>query len=608
MKKYYVIICLLFFTGFGSVEALPKINFSVYPAIGTPNTEFTVDAKDSRNSAGNSYGLDLRCQYSNNLKWTKWTNRLYLKFKNEKTGNNHVKCQIKDHETGTIQTTYRDYLVKKNVARQIRIIPSKNSLTVGEDISFELKIVSLLGENQDKILARWDFNSDGIWETNFSRKKNVSYAYDKTGQVTPTVEVKFMDGQIIKVHGIGESRRDGIRTYQLQRQKINISPQILYPPIVNIFPGTKGYTEKTFFSFDASKSKIPRLGWLEWSIDGQQWMKFPNKKEVRFNFHSPGKHEVRTRTCLGKYNLKCAETKTTVFLEKDPLDFSAQISLQNRTNAKGSYVYNKNINHYVPVEVGDLVRFSVITTRYGNVGKLKYRWDFNSDGKWDTDFSKSNFTETNFDHLGEFNVTAEIQSEDSVIVFAKKKIKVNINPKPVVYIVQNPAKIFVGERVRFFPKYFSDYTDSVRFDIDNDGFWESDFRGISSQEWVFEKPGKTVIKAQIRDKGGNVTTVEKEVYVNFLPSVEAKVTVSKKYIKAGESLFLDASESTGRNLRYFWDFDSTGEYNLANWEYFRAGPMKISRNFKTKGKRYISLKIIDEIGNSDQIFFPVFVE
>jgi len=609
MKKILLGLALIF-AGFSSVKALPQISFSISPSVGVENTEFTIDARDSRNSSGNRYyGLDFRCQYSNQSPWTQWSPRLLLKFRSAEIGRHKVKCEVRDRETGQIQRTYREYQIKKDFVRRIRIEASETNLVVGEPVFFTLIVPTLTGENPDTILARWDFNSDGVWDTKFSRKKVLSYAYDKQGRITPTVEVKFPNGRVIKVRGLAPKRNGTQREYEFTKNKLTVAARVLHPPIVNVTPGTSGFTEKTVFKFDASESRIPRLGWMEWSIDGQQWLRFPRKNKANISFHSPGKHEVRTRVCTGKKVLKCAETATTVDVKPDPFDFSLKILIQNKTNPVVSQVFvNGNVKHYVPVEVGDLVRLSATKISYGYLGQVLYRWDFNGDGVWDTDFSKNPSTETHFDHLGEWNVIVQAQSEDGVMVQESKKILVKINPKPTVYLVQKPAKIFVGERAFFIPKFPSDINGQVRFDMDNDGIWERDFMGMSAQYWTFDTAGEKTIRLQIRDRGGNVTTINKKIVVYDLPQPKARVVVSKKFARIGEPVIFDASGSTGRNLRYFWDFDSTGIPATGTWEDIRPRPPRISYIFRTPGEHIISLKVVDQLGRGDQIFFPVIVQ
>lgn len=636
MKKFLIALGV-FFAGFSTANALPQINFSISPSVGIQNTEFTINARDSRNSSGNVGGIDLRCQYFYGQEWTRWSGNLVLKFRTSEIGRHKAKCQIRDRETGNIQTTYREFQVKEDLPRMARIKVYKTNLVVGEPVFFSLVIPTSTGENPDNILARWDFNSDGTWDTSFSRKKILSYAYDKQGKTSPTVEIKFPYGRVMTVRGFAPTRQAGIHYDEddIVNGSLMVSSSVLQQPIVNISPGTTEFTEKTVFNLDASKSKVPRLGWMEWSIDGQQWMRFPRKKKVSFSFNSAGKHEVRTRVCLGKTNLKCSETVNSFDIKTDPLDFAVKIRLQNKTNSQISRVsVNGNIQHYIPVEVGDQIRFSAVVSRYGYLGKLLYRWDFESDGNWDTDFSKNSFTETNFDHLGEFAITVQVQSEDGILVQETKKIMVKINPKPTIYVAQKPGdsmtscegratdginannvktqctngKIFVGERVRFFPNFSSEATNQIRFDMDNDGLWESDFRGLGSQEWVFETAGEKVVKMQIRDRGKNVTTIDKIIQVYDLPVPKARVIVSKKFAKIGESIRFDATDSEGRKLRYFWDFDSSGAMEIGTWEQGKQGPVKISRAFRKAGEYTISLKVVDETGNGDQIFFPVIVQ
>lgn len=610
---FLVVVLLSISIGSVSASGLPQANFIVSPAMGRVSSEFTLDARQSRNAAGNLGGVEIRYKLTSGGNWSEWTRRTTQSFTPMDTGSMRVTVQVRDIKTGQVQTTFRTIKVLSTWSRRAWISVEDYTAEVGQPVDFQLELSLQSFDNSDDVDVRWDFDSDGNWDTGFSRQKLVTHVFDTATTTSPTAEVRFFDDEVLTVKGIAPRWTRGSRNVVPTTfwKKLKIVSPTLVAPIVDVRPGRVGFSEQTTFVFDSTSSRVPRGGWIEWSFDGQQWLRFPGKTTATHQFTSPGKHEVRTRTCIGYASPRCEETTTEIEVKKSPTDYRVEISLLNQTNSRAMTM--RNAQQYVAVEVGDRIRFTAQLKQYSGGGqRYLYRWDFNDDGEWDTHFSTQNFTEHVYDRGGEFVIRVQVQNEDSVLVDSVRHIFVDINEKPVASIGHSLDTIYIGERVRFFPKFST--TNSlewsrmqVRFDLDGDGLWESDFRGIGGQEWIYDASGAVTIRMEIRDTGKNVTTIRETIQVLPLPEVQARVVVSQRSAAVGSTVTFDASESTGRGLRYFWNFSESREAITQNISNFGRGSQNPSTSYvwNTSGEKWILLSVVDVRGLVDQVIFPV---
>ncbi len=610
------LMTLLCFTGGVSASGLPQANMTVSPAMGRVSSEFTLDARQTRNSAGNIGGVEIRYQLSGSENWTPWTRTLIQKFTPMDTGEMRVYLQVRDIQTKQVQSTYRTIKVLSSWVRRAWISTEETVVEVGQPIDFELNLVLQAYDNKEDVEVRWDFDSDGDWDTGFSRQKFITHVYDRAMTTTPTAEVRFFDDEILTIRGLAARWEPGRRMTDAPStwDKIKVILPTVTAPVVEVLPGRTGFNESTLFILDAADARVPRGGWIEWSFDGQQWLRFPGDQVVKHRFASPGKHEVRTRVCVQFSNPRCEETTTQIEVERDPIDYQVAITFQNRTNAQATML--RNAQQYTIVEVGDRIRFvAQLRDSYGAGSPYYYRWDFNNDGVWDTHFSTQNYTEHVFDRGGEFVVRTEVRNQDDVMASAVRKIFVDINEKPVAEIGISKEEIYVGESVRFFPVYPQKWTidwnrTQTRFDLDEDGIWESDFQNVSGRSITYLTPGKKTIVMQLRDVGKNVTTVRKTIEVLPLPEVAARVVVSHRTVRVGETVTFDAARSEGRGRKFFWNFEAQDTVTTPRQSFFsftHSSSSQISYRWNTAGEKIVSLLVMDVQGKVDQVEFPITV-
>ena len=613
-----MILYLLSTLFWGQVFAatLPQASLVITPSTGEINKEFTFDASDSTNTRGQKGGLEYRFQFANESNWTAWGTTAKKIYKPMNIGSFRARVQVRDKESSTMQTVFRNYRVAGDIYRHIRISAQPTKVSAGEPVSFELVVSLPRTEDPDAVTVRWDFDSDGKWDTSWSRQKIVIHVYSLTdvGQVSPTAEVLFPDKSTETVRGIETipSERYGSNqpVYRKEWDKIEIREAPIVPPIVNVSPGKVARNENTIFVFDASQSLVPEHAWLEWNFYGEQFIK--GKKRVSHKFTSPGSHEVRIRTCYDLAQPKCEETSLTIEVKTDPIDYRTEIRAQNIT--RQTSFNTENTTQFFSVVSGDRIRFSAsLKKRDATAFQFTYRWDFQGDGIWDTTFSNNSTAEYTFLRPGEYQPTVQVQNEDLIATTNFMRIKVVASSAPRGSFTVDKELIYTGDLVRFKPVVQDLQSPEskleVRFDADGDGNWDTIFHRSATHEWKYNESGKYIAKMQIKDLSEKVTTISRTVTVFAYEGPKAQVVISQRTGDTRTNFTFDASRSQGRNLKFFWDFDYQGKNDLiSTGRNIVAGQNKITKRFQTAGEKVIGLRVLDGEGNEDLVHFTVWVE
>ena len=596
MKKLrFLALALLALPLFSTAWALslPQANLVISPSTGQISRPFTFDASDSRNAQGTAGKLEYRFQFRNGEDWTQWSTKSVQTYTPMDIGTLRVRLQVRDKDTQAVQTTYRTYRVLGDLSGYARIEVSTRTPKAGEPIRFELIVSLPRTDDKDDVQVRWDFDSDGVYETGFSRTKIAWHTYDLTEvrQLSPTAEVKFPGGVTQVIRRIQYvSARGTSRGTQTDYSSIQVLPSDIVPPILDISPGGTGNTEAMQFRFDASKSLLPSNGWIEWSIDGSDYIR--GYKVITHQFTSPGEHIVRVRSCKGYSNPECAETSATIEVKEDAKGFLTEISLSG---------YQQSLTTIAPHEsyaasVGDQIRFSASVRSQGNaLGKISYAWDFEGDGTVDTTFSTLSTAEHSFSRAGTYRPTLHAMSADGIEKTAFVTLTIGDNTCPQIHLSVSPTKVWVGESMRV----RADVADNeskgtqlqTRFDMEGDGTWDTSFRTTQSLYWRYYAAGKYDILAQVRDGGGCVNQAELPFQVFRTGNPKAYLSVTPSTGVKGTLFTFDGSKSEGEDLQYWWDTNYKGSR-----DYFRRGSATLEHTFHIAGTYTVALRTVNSVG------------
>ena len=608
MKQIIILFSLVFSAvvwGFDANVQLSKNAFEI-------GEKITIDASESRNQNGNTQFLQLRCKPTLDDQWSEFSYVLKYELVQEQKGKFFAKCEIRDSrlaQSKIITLPYRTFGVR---LRKFQIVSDRSSAQVGEVITFKLIPIGFQYLDFEQTQVRWDFEGDKQFDTKFSTEKIVSHIYSTSRSVSPRAQILFPDGKKQIIRGIlpryTETQRKKISLSD--RQRISVLPELLPKPIIKVSPGTKGFLEQTIFRFDGSQTYLNPHNYLQWSFDGEDFV----RGEIKFakKFSSPGIHILRSRICFSVARPICGKaTEIEIEIEENPTDFEVQIFVTNLSSLQSGIETERPFF----VTAGDTLKFNAsVRENFSNRGQFRYRWEFWQDGhkNYSTNFSLLPVAEYSFDRVGNAEAKLIVLSSDGVRTEKIKKIIVNYNQPPKIDLQWKEKEIYVGDEIFFTISATDSATSSamikVRIDADQDQIWDSPFRNVLHFQRKFKTAGRHVITIEAMDTGQKVSRISREINVLPAPAPQAKAQVSHRVLRVGQNLMLSGLRSVGRGLRFYWSFDS-GDESYSQYHNFtnalRGG--QISYIYRSAGDKNITLRVVDATGQSDTISFPVSV-
>lgn len=149
---------------------------------------------------------------------------------------------------------------------------------------------------------------------------------------------------------------------------------------------------------------------------------------------------------------------------------------------------------------------------------LKYRWDFNNDGIWDTNWSSSN--QAIFVYNDDYDGFAKLEVKDENNEIDRDFTKVLIyNQNPRVNF-SFPLVCEEGVPVTFSASHTDQSSNDshyYRWDFDNDGIWDTDWMSINTTKYSYPNDGIFIIKMSVKDDDGGIDTKFKKIIVENIP-------------------------------------------------------------------------------------------
>jgi PKD repeat protein len=259
-----------------------------------------------------------------------------------------------------------------------------DSVTVGTRMAFNANQSSDEETPPEKLMVRWDFESDGTPDTYFSTVKSTTHTYDKAGDYLVTLEVLDKSG--------GVSRA----TKELKVVKNT-------EPIAYQIAKVKSGTPATIFEFDTSKSYDSQYARqtlayrFDWNSDGIYDTVYKNKTNWRHIFSLPGRYRVTMEV-------------------KDPEGLTAtwyqDVEVIENTPPTAEFTISQSNNGILTFDASN-------STDAESPHKLYYRWDFNYTGKddivFDTDFSTNPRYNGHYDIPGAKTIRLQVKDADGAI-------------------------------------------------------------------------------------------------------------------------------------------------------------------------------------------------
>lgn len=434
----------------------------------------------------------------------------------------------------------------------------------------------------------WDFG-DGVT----AQGKNTSHKYQNEGIYQATLK-------ITEASGIFDSTMMEIRVVEA------IPPDLQF----YIAP-TSGTTDDTFkfqavtVSFIGSNRDQLLMRW-DFDGDGSFDTEFNKTKEV---VHVYGREGLYTPVAELK-DLDGSITKKT--------GYTVTRNGQIDNDQIGRVVVKRGTNRNLTASFTVSPTAGVIGERFyfdasDSIGfdRLMYRWDFDGDDIFDTQWQYESTANHVYGYDGEKRAVLQIKDSNSVIIRAVRTVTVEksrARPEldfsvqvPGLVINQQAPAITVGSEVRFTPLLRSRNEPisslELRWDFDGNGSFDTEFGKQSIVTHRYLNSGVKNVKLQVRDRDGNISELIRSITItdNEPPGAAIKVeplrgTVSTDF-RFDASGVSDSETQVGQ-LKVRWDFDNDGifetEFSGRKVETFR---------YATIGTKKAIVQVIDRQGS-----------
>jgi len=171
----------------------PIAAFTVTPTVGNVSTAFAVDASSSSDPWDPPTSLEVRWDWENDGVWdTSWSATKTAQHQFAVTGTYVIRLEVRD-TSGAMDSTTRQVTVADVPPRALfNVSPTTGDVTVmfSVDASSSYDLEDPVGILE----VRWDWNDDGVWDTDWSTAKVAQHQYDSPGAYRIRLEVRDSAG------------------------------------------------------------------------------------------------------------------------------------------------------------------------------------------------------------------------------------------------------------------------------------------------------------------------------------------------------------------------------------------------------------------------------
>jgi len=441
---------------------------------------------------------------------------------------------------------------------------------------------------------RWDFNAGEDDWTDWGNDGTVTHQYDDTGTKQIEVEVRDEDGYTDKAWS-----------------EVEVNDELSYETEFTVTPDEGDINTVFEFDIDTTASYGTDIDAFEyrWDFDddGEWDTDYMSSETIE---HSYGDNS--TYTPVLEVLSPSGDTTTIRGYEDNGASSGGSILIHSSD-------YPEAAIKVYPASGDENTRFYFSAEDSFN-GDDEYRWDFEGDGIFDTDWSGEETADHKYGVAGEYEVILQVRNTDGLTDESRLSITIaeeGQSPEAKFYVTSDSqlADTDVGTTAtefKFNATYSSDAEDyssylDVRWDYEGDGDFDTTWSNEKIAYHQFLETGEYGVTLQVRDTDGNTseTTYDIRVIENTAPY--ATFDIEDNEATPGVEFKFDAGacsddqyKSTYLEVR--WDWEGDGE-----WDTEFSTDKTEEHYYDSPGTYDVIMQVKDPEGQTDEASLSVTV-
>jgi hypothetical protein len=396
---------------------MPIATFTVTPTSGSIVTDFIFDASGCSDVQDPPEDLQIRWDWTADGLWeTDWTTQKTAVHRFNEEGDIHVLLAVRD-TYGFIVTTERIVTVTNTppIAALMVTPPNGHVATV---FTFNASGSSDAEEPTTDLKVRWDWEGDGVWDTTPNTIMIVEMVFPVAGSRSVILQVSDILG--------------AADTTSVHLLITNTTPF----PAFTIAPSLG--TMATDFEFDASSSSDAET---------------PDNLEFRWDWNSDGVFDVPwTSQSTASHRFSALGGHSITLEVRDPQGLTAQYA-DSLVVMNGPPVAVVVVDDpYSTVSQPVVLQGSGSFDLEDDFSALDFRWDVDSDGEWESDWSKTADFSYLYTIAGVYSATLEVRDSEGLSSSGTTQVFVAPDPLwqaplPAILVRGSPALSHLEDRI-----------------------------------------------------------------------------------------------------------------------------------------------------------------
>lgn len=373
------------------------------------------------------------------------------------------------------------------------------------------------------------------------------------------------------------------------------------PPVAAFKLSPASGLTTTIFNFDATESKATNTGdtllFIRWDWDNDNiWdTGFSRSRKFEHRYYKPGSYvprmEIRNEAGLS-----------------DTIQFPVQVDRGYSAPHPSFTILPSSGN------LRTEFLFDAGKTRddEDSLSTLKFRWDWDGDGIFDTGYSDQTAIKHYYNSSSVYSVALEVADPQGLNATIRKSVSVSTsNLNLVPQFTWTPAQPTTSDTVKLDASSSFDpdnpgNTFTYRWNFTNDPDFDTEYLSDPIYNHQFPTEGENEVILEIRDQWGLINQVKVKIWIghsNLKPI--AAFFVGYDYGNRTTNFYFDAdatkdAEDLTDQLKVRWDFESDGI-----WDTEFAKEKTASHKYGTSGIFWVKMQTIDTGGLTDAISLSV---